>query len=99
MHHFRERRALFDPGFYRSPVRLAERDEELLAVLEIPVDRSGGHAGAPRDRSEGGARVALFPNDGSSRFEQRGSCAIALVAFGSTTPGLGVFHCHCKNNS
>jgi len=88
---FSEGRARFNPRFYRSPVRLAERDEEVLAVLEVPVDRSRGHTSAPRDRCEGGACVALFPNDGSSRFEQRGSCAIALVAFGSTTQGLRVF--------
>src|SRR3954467_5935895 len=69
VHHLGERRARFNPWRDRSPVGLPERDEQLLAVLEVPVDRTGSHAGPTCNRFERGAGVAKSSNQRRRRFE------------------------------
>ena len=74
---------------------MTERDEQLVAVLEVAVDRAGRHAGARRHLVERRPLVTFFANQCARGFEQRRSRPFPLVALRlSTRRGFLACHTH-----
>ena len=82
-----EGRAGAEPGFDRSPIDFGERDEEIVAVLEVPVDRAAGHPRPPGDVLESRALVALLTDQLAGSFQQLRSRSISLIPFGLLPAG------------
>src|SRR5688572_1472606 len=93
-HGIRERRTGFELRPNRRPVGLTERDEELVAILEVSVNRSGRHAGTLRHFLDRGPLVALLADQPAGGLEQRGARPFAFVPFRLAAPGGRMCSCH-----